>query len=134
MEPNSSEYGARASARALFLCISLLLDLRDLRISEFCEFLLQEFELFVLHVLDINEHVARRVYRADELVELEVDGVRVAVLRVLDEEDHEEGEDRRPGIDDELPVLGEAEKRPGNRPSYDSNVGKSKSLRRADLF
>jgi len=53
---------------------------------------------------DVDEAVARALDRGDELVELEVHGERVLVLRALDEEHHEEGHDRRPRVDDELPV------------------------------
>lgn len=66
-----------------------LLYLRDLRRAELFEFLLQKRQLFVFHVLDVDENVTRRGNGADELVELEVDGMRVAVLRILDEEDHD---------------------------------------------
>ena len=40
----------------------------------------------------------------------------VAVLRVLHQEHHQEGDDGGAGVDDELPVLGEAEQRSGQRP------------------
>lgn len=36
-----------------------------------------------------------------------MDRPRIAVLRVLDEEDHEERDDHRSGVDDELPCVGE---------------------------
>ena len=42
---------------------------------------------------------------------------RVAVLSVLDEKDHEEGNDRRAGVYSELPRITVAEVRPGNRPN-----------------
>jgi hypothetical protein len=39
---------------------------------------------------------------ADEFVQLDLDGSTFPVLRVLDEEDHQEGDDGRAGVDDEL--------------------------------
>ena len=54
---------------------------------------------------------------ADQLVELELDRLGVAVLRVLDQEHHQERDDRRAGVDDQLPGVAEAEERPGDEPS-----------------
>ena len=47
--------------------------------------------------------------RADQLVELDLNRLPVAVLRVLDDEDHEERDDRGRGVDDELPRVAESE-------------------------
>lgn len=60
-------------------------------------------QFLVGEVLDVDHAVAGVVNGMDQLVELQVDGARVAILRVLDEEDHEEGHDGRAGIDDKLP-------------------------------
>jgi hypothetical protein len=51
---------------------------------------------------------------ADEFVELYMHRLGVAVLGVLDEEDHQKGDDGRAGIDHELPSVAEVEKRAGN--------------------
>jgi hypothetical protein len=40
---------------------------------------------------------------SDEFIKLELKRLRVAVLGVLDQQHHEEGDDRGPGIADELP-------------------------------
>lgn len=52
-------------------------------------------------MLDTDE-VVLGMARTDQLVELGLDGA-VAVLRVLDQEQHQEGDDRGAGVDDELP-------------------------------
>ena len=57
--------------------------------------------------------------RADQFVELGLERGAVAVLGVLDQEHHEEGDDGRPGVDDQLPGIGEAEKRPARGPDDD---------------
>ena len=72
--------------------------------------------LGVGHVLDADELAAGRLHGADQLVELGLDRRRVAVLRVLHQEHHQEGDDGGTRVDDELPVLGEAEQRSGQRP------------------
>ena len=53
----------------------------------------------------------------DQLVELELDRQRVLVLRALDEEDHQEGDDRGAGVDHELPGVGVAEERAQHGPA-----------------
>ena len=49
-------------------------------------------------------------------VQLELNRRGVAVLSVLDQEHHEERDDRRPGVDDQLPSVGIAEGRPTGGP------------------
>ena len=49
---------------------------------------------------------------ANEFVELNMHRFSVAILAVLNKKDHQEGDDRRPRIYDELPGIAEAEQRP----------------------
>jgi hypothetical protein len=60
--------------------------------------------------------------RADQFVEFGLDRDTVAVLGVLDEEHHQEGDDRRAGVDDELPGVGIAEHGPCYRPRDDDGA------------
>src|ERR1044072_7982587 len=69
-------------------------------------------ELLILEVLEIEQRVVRALGRADQLVELDLHRLGVAVLRVLDEEHHEEGDDRGRSVDYELPGIAQAEDRP----------------------
>src|SRR5690606_8853601 len=62
------------------------------------------FDLLVGEMLDANETVLALTH-PDQLVELGLQGRAIPVLRVLDEEHHEEGDDGRAGIDDELPGI-----------------------------
>jgi hypothetical protein len=48
----------------------------------------------------------RAFWCAEKLVEFELDGGRVAVLGVLEKEHHQEGDDGRAGIDDQLRGVG----------------------------
>src|SRR5205814_8299345 len=49
-----------------------------------------------------------------------MDRLRVAVLRVLDEENHQKGDDRRSGINDELPGIRIMKGWAGNPPDDDN--------------
>src|SRR5687767_6529242 len=65
---------------------------------------LQLVELLVSRLLEIHQVVVRARERADQLVELELDRVALAVLGVLDQEHHQERHDRRAGVDRQLPA------------------------------
>ena len=58
--------------------------------------------------------------RTDQLIELYLHRFRVPILRILNEKDHEKCDNRRAGIDDELPCIAESEKRPHNGPEKDN--------------
>src|SRR2546430_9302126 len=53
---------------------------------------------------------------ADELVELELDRLGVAILCILNKKHHQEGDDGRGGGDDQLPSVTELEDRAGDDP------------------
>ena len=80
---------------------------------------MEPVELRLGQLLEVEERVVRTVERADDLVELDLNGRAVAVLRVLDQEDHEERDDRGRRVDDELPGVAEAEDRPADDPDDD---------------
>src|SRR5262249_7730707 len=86
-------------------------------IGEPLEIRAQPLELLVGALLEVDETGARRPERAQELVELQLRRHRVAVLRVLDQEDGEERDDGRPRVDRELPRVGVAAERPGEEPT-----------------
>jgi hypothetical protein len=83
-------------------------------------------DLLFGQVLDADEGVFA-VPGADQFVELGLDGGAVTVLRVLDEEDHQEGDDGRSRIDDELPGVGEAEDWPAHGPDDDDGAARKES-------
>src|SRR4029077_242124 len=85
-------------------------------IAHSVELSLHFLQVFIGAVLEIDEPVARGVRGADQLVEFEMNGLGIAVLRVLDKEHDEEGRNRRAGVDVELPDLRIVEVRSGEGP------------------
>ena len=61
-----------------------------------------------------------------------MDRLSVAVLGVLDKEDHEERNDCRGGVDDQLPGVREMKRRPGNDPDQDNQERARESPRAAE--
>src|SRR4051812_39778982 len=83
------------------------------------ELVLQGLELLVTEFLEIHEVRPRALHAPEELVELEVDRLGVAVLGVLNQKDHEEGDDRRARVDHELPGVRKMKQGPGHEPEQD---------------
>src|ERR1019366_4939565 len=83
------------------------------------KFLLELVELIAAQRLEIHETISSALGRANELVELQVNGARVTVLRVLNHEHHQERDDGGAGIDHELPRIAEVKQRSGERPYRD---------------
>lgn len=78
---------------------------------------LAEFgDLGLCQMLDTDK-IVLRLACPDEFVELCLDCRAVSVLGALNQEDHQECDDGRPGVDDELPCFGEAEDRSADGPS-----------------
>ena len=76
--------------------------------------IVQGLKLFVAKVFGCRVFIFRALHRQNQLGEFELDGQSIPVLGVLDEEDHQKGDDGRAGIDHELPSVAEVEKRAGN--------------------
>ena len=87
------------------------------------ELLFQHIQFRVAHLLDVDHVIPRMIQRQDQLIQLQVDRPRIAVLRVLDQEHHQERHDRRAGIDDELPRVAEAEHGTADPPDDDDQRG-----------
>ena len=67
--------------------------------------------------------IARALQRPDQFVQLEVHGLGVTVLCVLNKEDHEERNDGRASIDDELPGVLVVEHWPDGGPHDNDEEG-----------
>jgi len=80
---------------------------------------MQSFKFTLAKALDVDEAIARALEGGNNFVELKLDGEGVLVLSALDEKDHQEGNDSRSGVDDELPGVGEIKERPCNQPGGD---------------
>src|SRR5262245_56456347 len=70
------------------------------------------YQVVLLQLLEIQQRVLSAFDRTDQLVQLDLDRPAVAVLGVLDQEDHKEGDDRGAGVYHQLPRVAEAEDRP----------------------
>jgi hypothetical protein len=66
-------------------------------------------QVFFFQFLEIEHLVLGVANRADDLVELDLHRFRVAVLRGLNQEHHQERDDGRAGVDDQLPGVTEPE-------------------------
>src|SRR5919109_5353541 len=67
----------------------------------------------------------------DQFIELQLDRGAIPVLGVLEEEHHQEGHNRRPGVDHQLPGIAEAERWAGERPAQDDQHGEDEGQRMA---
>ena len=76
-------------------------------------------QLLVIVILRIYKVIVGFIYGANDFIELEMDRHGIAVLRVLDEEDHQKRDDGGAGVDHQLPGFGEFEERPRYRPDQD---------------
>lgn len=85
------------------------------------ELLLERVWVLVAHVLQVNEVRACTLNPLEQLVQFELDRLGVSVLRVLDDEDHQEGDQRRAGVRNQLPGIGEVEERAGGCPHDDAS-------------
>lgn len=91
--------------------------------ADFFEVFADEFEVGVGELLDLNHFIAGAFESVNDFVELELNGARIAILRVLNQEDDEERDDGGGGIHDELPGVGEVEVRTGESPEEDDEEG-----------
>src|SRR6266404_3919623 len=71
------------------------------------------FQILVGKVFKIDQFVSCALQCADDLVKLQLKCFGIAVLRVLNEEHHQERDDGRARVDNELPGIGEMKSWPG---------------------
>src|SRR5262245_53654031 len=89
--------------------------------------LLDGLEFLVRHVIKRDQAGPSALNAPQQLVEFEAHNASLAVLGVLDQKHHQEGNDRCPGVDDELPGIGVVEVGPGQSPDHDDNERGEKS-------
>ena len=61
-------------------------------------------QLFVGEMFNSNKRIVHGTY-TDQFIELDLDRSTVSILRILDQEDHQERDDSRPRVDDQLPSV-----------------------------
>src|ERR1051325_7070700 len=96
------------------------------------EFLLQPIEFFITEVFEIDQAGSRAFDATEQFIELQMQRLGVAVLRVLDQEYHQERNDRGRGIDNQLPRVGIMEHRAEHRPRDNRHESQAESPGRSD--
>src|ERR687885_1632596 len=71
----------------------------------------------------------RPVYRSDQFIQLQLHRRTVPILGVLNKEHHEESDDGRARVYDQLPGVTEPEYGAGNSPNQDDKHGSNESSR-----
>ena len=84
-------------------------------------------EFFFREFLNFEQGVVGARCRAQEFIQFQLHSFAVAVLRVLDEEDHEKSDDGRRGVDNELPGVAVVKNRPRNDPPENTNCRQHES-------
>ena len=84
--------------------------------------------------LRLHECIARFAIHEDEFIKFQMKCFRIAVLGILQEEDHEEGDNGRRRINHELPICGVVEIGTGEEPTKNKKNGADKCPRRPDDF
>jgi len=84
-------------------------------------------QLFFRPVLQVDEPVTSALQRGNEFVQLQLNRLGFFVLGPLNEEDHQERDDGRTGIDDQLPRVRKMERRPGHQPNGNNGDSSCKS-------
>jgi hypothetical protein len=83
------------------------------------QFLVQSLKFVFGQVLGIGEAIFRLADYQDQFGELQLQRHGVAILRVLDQEHHQERHDGGGRVDHQLPGVAVAEQRSGQRPDDD---------------
>jgi len=99
-----------------------------------CEFLIahaKPFEVCFFKPFQVKQRIVRAAHRANQLVEFELDGVAIAILGILNQEYHQECDDRRAGVYDQLPGIAELKYRPCDAPDHDDRSGDDERRRMA---
>src|SRR5580693_1058333 len=90
-------------------------------------------ELDLRQILYINHFVFCFVYRVDQFVQFQMYGPGIAILRILNQEHHQECNDRGTGINDQLPGIGVMEDRTCESPDYNDPNRNAKGPSRAEI-
>src|SRR5436190_12085191 len=96
------------------------------------EFFLHFFHLFVRKLFKIDKFITRTLKGTDQLVQFQLNGFPVAVLRVLNQEYDQEGYDGGAGVDDKLPRIGKMKQHPGRAPDDDDGNCDNERPRRSN--
>ena len=73
-------------------------------------------ELVLLELLQVQQRDVGALRDPEQLIQLDLQRLGVAILRVLNQEHHQEGDDGGPRVDHELPAIAEPKERAGQDP------------------
>ncbi len=85
--------------------------------SELFELLFKFLQFFVGEIFQIDQFISRLRQRTNDFIEFQMHRFRVAILGVLNEKHHQESDNGRPSIDDQLPGIGKMKRRTGQNPN-----------------
>ena len=95
--------------------------------SESLKLFFEFLELFIGEIFKIDKVISRTFKRADHLVQFEMHGFGVTILSVLNQEYHQEGDNGRGGVDDQLPRVGKMKSGTSEEPDGNNKHSSSKS-------
>ena len=84
-------------------------------------------EFVLLQLLQVQQRIMCTVNGTDELIQLDLQRLGIAILCILNQKHHQERDNRGPGVDHELPGVTEVEERAGHDPHEDYNACHRKS-------
>src|SRR6516162_7665330 len=91
----------------------------------------EDLQIVLRELLDGYQAIAGPAVCRDQLVQLQVNGERILVLRALNQEDHQKGDDGRAGVDHQLPIFAVTEQRSEHRPDDHRQRGEKERRRAA---
>jgi lipoyl-dependent peroxiredoxin len=80
-------------------------------------------KLLFLEIFEIEKGIVRRLVSSNELVKFDLHGFRIAILGVLNQEHHKEGDNCCSCVDYQLPRIAESEERPRDGPQEQCSHG-----------
>ena len=90
------------------------------------ELLFEFLQLFIREVLEVDEFIARVFNRANEFVQFQMNCLGVSILGVLNQKYHQEGDNGRSGVYDQLPRVGKVKNGASNQPDDNDQQSCSK--------
>lgn len=90
------------------------------------ELLFEALKLLIGKLLEIDEFIARVSNRANELVQFQMNCLCIAILGVLNQKYHQEGDNGRSGVYDQLPRVGKVKNGASNEPDDNDQQSCSK--------
>jgi hypothetical protein len=105
---------------------------RGIFFAQAVELISDVFEFVIRQVVEIDKRCAGAFNAAQEFVELQVEQFGTTILCVLNQKNHQKGDNRGPRVDHELPRVGKAKDRAGDYPHEDDARRHNKSPMRSN--